>query len=82
MVATTHTNADVDFRIISKTDYKFYLPGSRPIRGSLIKPRYTILLEKARAFIEHGKFGLVTFKLLPDNGEIWLANLKKKKEEK
>jgi len=79
LVATTHSAADLDWRIISKTDYRFYLPGSRPLRGSLIKPKFTILLSKGRAFIEYSKFGVVKFKLLPDNGEIWLAALRKAK---
>jgi len=79
LVATTHASSDIDWRIISKTDYRFYLPGSRPLRGSLIKPKFTILLTKGRAFIEYSKFGVVKFRLLPDNGEIWLAALRKAK---
>ena len=79
LVGTTHSSGDIDWRIKSKIDYHFYLPGSRPLKGSLVKPKFSILLNKGRAFIESGKFGLVKFKLLPDNGEIWLANLKKVK---
>ncbi len=78
LVLTSHSASELDWRIVSKLDYHIYAPGSRPVRGSLIKPRYTVLAPRGVAYVEQNKFGTFSFKYLPGD-ELWLARLRKKK---
>ena len=63
--AGTHNLWDVDYRVLGKFQSYIYLKGSKPLKTSLVNPKFIIKLSRGYGVIEWGKSGLFKFPAYP-----------------
>lgn len=65
LVLSTHTVANVDWRIRTKIPAYIYLRGAQVRRGSKVKQGYISMLDDGYAYIDWGMYGIFRFDYLP-----------------